>query len=61
MQNSGIYPEGVYHSAKTLDLGFGLDKGTYALNFNYNLEIGPISEYTNGVFEPAIKLRLFKK
>lgn len=60
INNYGLYMQAIYHSSQSLGLGFGLDESTYALNFNYNLETGPLRNYTQGAFEVGIKLRLFK-
>jgi type IX secretion system PorP/SprF family membrane protein len=57
----GLYFQSVYHSSRSLGVGFGLDQQTYALSFNYNLETGQLSNYTQGAFELGIKLRIFSK
>lgn len=58
---AGLSLQGIYHSNRSLGLGFGLDQQTYALNFNYNLETGVLSNYNQGAFELGLKLRLFGK
>ncbi len=60
LNNYGLYFQSVYHTSRSLGLGFGLDQQTYALNFAYNLETGPLNNYTQGAFELGIKFRLFK-
>jgi type IX secretion system PorP/SprF family membrane protein len=61
LNNYGLYLQGVYHTSRSLGLGFGLDQNTYAINLAYNMETGPLAQYTQGGFELGIKLRLFKK
>lgn len=57
---AGLYFQSVYHSSRSMGLGFGMDQQRYALSFNYNLETGALSNYTQGAFELGLKLRLFK-
>lgn len=61
MNNYGLYMQAIYHSSRSLGLGFGLDENTYALNLAYNLETGPLAIYTQGAFELGLKIRLFRK
>jgi type IX secretion system PorP/SprF family membrane protein len=61
LSNYGLYMQAIYHSSKSIGAGFGLDQQTYKLNFSYNFETGPLSNYTNGAFELGISLKLFKK
>lgn len=61
MNNYGLYMQAIYHSSKSVGLGFGLDQQVYRVNFSYNLETGPLSNYTTGTFELGIDLKLFKK
>ncbi|MCC8424744.1 PorP/SprF family type IX secretion system membrane protein [Mucilaginibacter sp. UR6-11] len=61
LNNYGLYMESVYHSSKSLGIAFGLDQDAYAINLAYNLETGPLAQYTQGAFELGLKLRLFKK
>lgn len=61
MNNYGLYLQGIYHSSKTIGMGFGLDQRDYALNFSYNMETGPLTNFTNGAFEIGIKLKLLRK
>lgn len=61
MKNTGIYLQGMYHSSKSMNLGFGLDEDTYAVNFSYNIDTGPINTYANGTLEVGITIRLFGK
>ncbi len=57
MKNTGIYFQGVYQTSKSMNVGFGYDGGSYALNFSYNYETGQIANYTNGAFEVGLKFR----
>lgn len=57
----GLYMQAIYHSSKSLGLGVGLDQKSYIINFSYNLETGPVSNYANGTFELGISLKLFDK
>jgi type IX secretion system PorP/SprF family membrane protein len=50
----------IYHSNDNIGFGFVLDQRTYAINFDYNVYSGQITNYTNGAFEIGIKLKLFK-
>jgi len=59
MHNYGLYIQGIYHSSKSLGVGFGLDQQTYGLNFNYNLETGALSNFTYGAFELGLRVNLF--
>jgi type IX secretion system PorP/SprF family membrane protein len=61
MSNYGLYLQGIYHSNKTVGMGFGLDHRDYALNFSYNLETGTLSNFTNGAFEIGLRLKLLRK
>jgi type IX secretion system PorP/SprF family membrane protein len=61
MENYGLYFQSIYHTSKSLGIGFGLDQKIYAFNFSYNLETGQLSNYSNGSFELGLKLRLFGK
>jgi len=61
LKDYGLYLQGIYHTSRTMGVGFGFDQETYALNFSYNLETGQLSNYTNGAFELGLKLRLFGK
>lgn len=58
---AGLFLQGIYHSSRSMGVGFGMDQQTYALSFNYNIETGALSNYTQGAFELGIKLRLFGK
>jgi type IX secretion system PorP/SprF family membrane protein len=55
----GLYLQGIYHTSRSMGVGFGLDQQTYAFSFSYNLETGLLGNYTQGAFELGIKLRLF--
>ncbi|WP_214070977.1 PorP/SprF family type IX secretion system membrane protein [Mucilaginibacter sp. dw_454] len=61
VNNYGLYLQSIYHTSKSLGIGFGLDQGSYAINLAYNLETGGLSQYTEGEFELGLKVRLFKK
>lgn len=61
MNQYGLYFQGIYHNNENIDFGAGLDQGSYALNFSYNVETGQLKTYTNGTFELGLKLRLFGK
>jgi len=61
LNNYGLYMQSIYHSSRSLGVGFGLDQDTYALNLSYNVETGALSTYTTGAFELGIKVRMFKK
>ncbi|MDB4925782.1 PorP/SprF family type IX secretion system membrane protein [Mucilaginibacter sp.] len=61
LNNYGLYMQSIYHSSRSVGLGFGLDQGSYALSFNYNLETGSLTQYTQGAFEFGLKLRLLDK
>ena len=61
MNNYGLYLQGVYHSSKTIGMGFGLDQRNYVLNFSYNMETGTLSNFTNGAFEIGLRLKLLRK
>jgi type IX secretion system PorP/SprF family membrane protein len=61
MNNYGLYLQGIYHSSKTIGMGFGLDQRDYALNFSYNMETGTLSNFTNGAFEIGLRLKLLRK
>lgn len=61
MSNYGLYLQGIYHSSKTIGMGFGLDQRDYALNFSYNMETGALSNFTNGAFEIGLRLKLLRK
>ncbi|HVS93957.1 MAG TPA: PorP/SprF family type IX secretion system membrane protein [Mucilaginibacter sp.] len=61
MNNYGLYLQTIYHSNKTMGVGFGLDQNTYMLNFSYNIETGPLSHFTNGAFEIGLRLKLAGK
>lgn len=49
----------IYHTNNNWGLGFTFDEPGYAVNFNYNLYTGQISNYVAGAFEFGLKLRLF--
>ncbi len=61
LNNYGLYMQRIYHSSRSLGVGFGLDQDTYALNLSYNVETGALSTYTTGAFEIGVKVRMFKR
>lgn len=61
VNNYGVYLQGIYHTSGSVGIGCGLQQNSYGLNFNYTMETGQLSTYTNGGFEVGLKLMLFNK
>jgi len=51
----------IYHSNDNFGFGVVFDQSNYAINFDYNVYTGQITNYTNGAFEIGLKLKLFNK
>jgi len=61
MKNYGLNMQAMYHTNQNVSLGFGVNLQAILLTFNYNVETGPLSTYTNGSFELGMKLHLENK
>ena len=61
MNNYHLDLQAIYHSNDNFGFGFVFDQHNYAVNFNYNVYMGQITNYTNGAFEIGLKLKLFNK
>lgn len=61
MNNYHLDLQAIYHSNDNFGFGFVFDQHNYAVNFNYNVYAGQITNYTNGAFEIGLKLKLFNK
>ncbi len=61
LANKQLSFQGIYHSAKSTTLGFGLNKDTFSILAFYTTETAAISNYTNGNFELSLLLHVSKK
>lgn len=61
INNYGINFKAMYHTSQNMTLGTGLDLKSFMLMFDYNIETGSLSKFTNGAFEFGLKMRLFDK
>jgi type IX secretion system PorP/SprF family membrane protein len=61
MNNYHLDLQAIYHSNDNFGFGFIFDQHNYAINFDYNVYTGQITNYTNGAFEIGLKLRLLNK
>lgn len=61
LKNYGLNLQAMYHSNQNMSAGFGVNLQPVQLTFNYNLETGSLSTYTNGAFELGMRLYLAKK
>jgi type IX secretion system PorP/SprF family membrane protein len=55
INNYGLNVQAIYHTNQNMSLGVGLDLKTLMLMFNYNIETGPLSNFTNGSFELGMR------
>lgn len=60
INNYGLNLQAMYHTSQNMTLGVGMDVKNVMLMFNYNIETGPLSKFTNGVFEFGLKLHIDK-
>jgi len=61
MNNYHLDLQTIYHSNDNFGFGVVFDQSNYAINFDYNVYTGQITNYTNGAFEIGLKLKLFNK
>src|SRR3569832_586347 len=61
MNNYHLALQAIYHSNDNFGFGFVFDQQNYAVNFDYNVYTGQITNYTNGAFEIGLKLKLLNK
>lgn len=61
MTNYHLDLQAIYHSNDNFGFGFVFDQHNYAIDFDYNVYSGQITNYTNGAFEIGLKLRLLNK
>jgi type IX secretion system PorP/SprF family membrane protein len=61
INNYGFNMQAIYHSSQSTSLGVGLDLKSVMLMFNYNIETGSLSNFTNGAFELGMKFHVFGK
>ncbi len=58
MKNYGLNIQVMYHSNQNTSVGFGVNLQPVQLTFNYNVETGALSSYTNGSFELGLRLHM---
>lgn len=61
IKNYGLNFQAMYHSNQNMSAGFGLNLQSLQFMFNYNLQTGSLSNYTNGAFELGMRLYFAKK
>jgi type IX secretion system PorP/SprF family membrane protein len=59
--NYGFNMQVIYHSNQSTSIGVGLDLKSVMLIFNYNIETGSLSNYTNGAFELGMRFHVSGK
>lgn len=61
LANNQLAIQGMYHSTKSVTVGFGLNKNTFSILAFYTTETAALNNYTSGNFEISLQLHVLDK